>query len=133
MPDQPKKRKPRAMILLPNGRTVSRSLNDKLNAIRDQLIRLNEVERLNFPDIAARLGVTRETAANYAELLGIKVHNSYRRPRVDKTNWAKVLPPLRATGMTYGEIGAKIGATKISVCRWFLNQGIITNDHYKKA
>jgi hypothetical protein len=134
MPTEPKKpRRPRAMILLPNGRTVSVSLHNKLMAVRDQLIRLNDIERLNFPDMAARLGVTRETAATYAELLGINVHNSYKRPRVDKKNWAKVLPPLRKSGMTYGQIGEKIGATKISVCRWFLNQGIVTNDHYRNA
>jgi thiaminase len=133
MPNEPKKRRPREMIALPSGHNVSRSLHNKLLAVREELTRLNEVERLNFPDIAARLGVTRETAATYAELLGIKVHNSYSRPRVDKKNWAKVLPPLRATGMTYEQIGAKIGATKISVCRWFLNQGIVTNDHYRNA
>jgi len=133
MPNEPKKRRPRAKLNAPNGQPVSVSLHNKLMAVRDQLIRLNDIERLNFPDMAARLGVTRETAATYAELLGIKVHNSYSRPRVDKKNWAKILPPLRATGMTYEQIGAKIGATKISVCRWFLNQGIVTNDHYRNA
>jgi hypothetical protein len=131
MPTEPKKRKPRAMILLPNGRTVSRSLHNKLLAVSEELKRLNDRERLNLPDIAARLGVTRETAATWAELLGIAIHNSYKRPRVDKTTWAKVLPTLRKSGMTYKQIAAKIGATPISVCRWFLNQGIVTNDHYR--
>lgn len=131
MPNEPKKRRPRAKVNAPNGQPVSLSLHSKLLAVRANLEHMNDRERLNFPDIAARLGVTRETAVTYAELLGIKVHNSYKRPRVDKKNWAKVLPPLRATGMTYGQIGAKIGATKISVCRWFLNQGIITNNHYR--
>lgn len=130
MPNEPKKRRPREMIEI-NGQRVSRSLHNKLMAVRANLEHMNEKERLNFPDIAARLGVTRETAVTYAELLGIKVHNSYKRKRIDKRNWAKILPPLRATGMTYEQIGAKIGATKISVCRWFLNQGIITNDHYR--
>ena len=131
MSTEPKKRKPRAMILLPNGSTVSRSLHNKLLAVRPQLERLNDAERLNLPDIAARLGITRETAATWAALLGIAIHNSCKRPRIDKSKWGKVLPALRKTGMTYGQIGDKIGATKISVCRWFLNQGIITNDHYK--
>jgi hypothetical protein len=131
MPTEPKKRKPRAMILLPNGRTVSRSLHNKLTAIRADLERLNDKERLNLPDIAARLGVTRETAATWADLLGIAIHNSYKRPRVDKAAWPKVLPTLRKSGMTYKAIAAKIGATPISVCRWFLNQGIVTNNHYR--
>jgi thiaminase len=130
MKNEPKKRRPREMVEI-NGHSISRSLHTRIMAVRANLEHMNEKERLNFPDIAARLGVTRETAVTYAELLGIKVHNSYKRPRVDKKNWAKVLPPLRATGMTYEQIGAKIGATKISVCRWFLNQGIVTNDHYR--
>jgi hypothetical protein len=131
MPTEPKKRKPRAMILLPNGRTVSRSLHSRLLAVRANLEHMNDKERLNLPDIAARLGVTRETAATYAELLGIAIHNSYKRPRVDKATWPKVLPMLRKSGMTYKVIAERIGATPISVCRWFLNQGIVTNDHYR--
>jgi hypothetical protein len=131
MPNQPKKRKPRAMILLPNGRTVSRSLHSRLLAVRANLEHMNDKERLNLPDIAARLGVTRETAATYADLLGIAIHNSYKRPRVDKATWPKVLPMLRKSGMTYKVIAERIGATPISVCRWFLNQGIVTNDHYR--
>jgi hypothetical protein len=131
MPTEPKKRKPRAMILLPNGRTVSRSLHSRLLAVRANLEHMNDKERLNLPDIAARLGVTRETAATYADLLGIAIHNSYKRPRVDKATWPKVLPMLRKSGMTYKVIAERIGATPISVCRWFLNQGIITNDHYR--
>jgi hypothetical protein len=131
MPNEPKKRKPRAMILLPNGRTVSRSLHSRLLAVRANLEHMNDKERLNLPDIAARLGVTRETAATYADLLGIAIHNSYKRPRVDKATWPKVLPMLRKSGMTYKVIAERIGATPISVCRWFLNQGIITNDHYR--
>lgn len=131
MPNEPKKRRPREMIALPTGHNVSRSLHNKLLAVRADLERLNDKERLNLPDIAARLGVTRETAATYADLLGIVIHNSYKRPRLDKTSWPKVLPMLRRSGMTYKAIAAKIGATPISVCRWFLNQGIITNDHYR--
>jgi len=131
MPTEPKKRRPREMIALPSGYNVSRSLNTKLLAVRADLERLNDRERLNLPDIAARLGVTRETAATWADLLGIRIHNSYKRPRVDKATWPKVLPTLRKSGMTYKAIAAKIGATPISVCRWFLNQGIVTNNHYR--
>lgn len=132
MPTEPKKpRRPREMITLPSGHKVSRSLHSKLTAVRADLERLNDRERLNLPDIAARLGVTRETAATWADLLGIAIHNSYKRPRVDKTTWAKVLPTLRKSGMTYKQIAAQIGATPISVCRWFLNQGIVTNNHYR--
>ena len=131
MPNEPKKRRPREMIALPSGHSVSRSLHNKLLAVRADLERLNDKERLNLPDIAARLGVTRETAATWADLLGIAIHNSYKRPRVDKATWAKVLPTLRKSGMTYKAIAAKIGATPISVCRWFLNQGIVTNNHYR--
>ena len=130
MPNEPKKRRPREMIALPSGHSVSRSLHNKLLAVRADLERLNDKERLNLPDIAARLGVTRETAATWADLLGIAIHNSYKRPRVDKATWPKVLPMLRKSGMTYKAIAAKIGATPISVCRWFLNQGIVTNNHY---
>ena len=131
MPTEPKKpRRPRLMLEI-NGHNVSLSLHTKLLAVRPQLERLNDIERLNLPDIAARLGITRETAATWAALLGIAIHNSCKRPRIDKSKWGKVLPALRKTGMTYGQIGEKIGATKISVCRWFLNQGIITNDHYR--
>ena len=115
-----------------NGRKVSRSLHSKLIAIRADLDRLNNVERLNLPDIAARLSVSRETAATWAELLGVTILNSYRRPRLDKSTWAKLLPPMRKRGMTYKEIGAQVGATNISVCRWFLNQGIVTNKHYNR-
>lgn len=131
MPTEPKKRRPREMIALPSGYNVSRSLHMKLLAVRADLERLNDRERLNLPDIAARLGVTRETAATWADLLGIRIHNSYKRPRVDKATWGKVLPTLRKSGMTYKAIAAKIGATPISVCRWFLNQGIVTNNHYR--
>ena len=131
MPNEPKKRRPREMIALPSGHSVSRSLHNKLLAVRADLEHLNDKERLNLPDIAARLGVTRETAATWADLLGIAIHNSYKRPRVDKATWAKVLPTLRKSGMTYKAIAAKIGATPISVCRWFLNQGIVTNNHYR--
>lgn len=131
MPNEPKKRRPREMIALPSGHSVSRSLHNKLLAVRADLERLNDKERLNLPDIAARLGVTRETAATWADLLGIAIHNSYKRPRVDKATWPKVLPMLRKSGMTYKAIAAKIGATPISVCRWFLNQGIVTNNHYR--
>ena len=131
MPNEPKKRRPREMIALPSGHSVSRSLHNKLLAVRADLERLNDKERLNLPDIAARLGVTRETAATWAELLGIAIHNSYKRPRLDKATWPKVLPMLRKSGMTYKAIAERIGATPISVCRWFLNQGIVTNDHYR--
>ena len=131
MPNEPKKRRPREMIALPSGYNVSRSLHSRLLAVRANLEHMNDKERLNLPDIAARLGVTRETAATYAELLGIAIHNSYKRPRVDKATWPKVLPMLRKSGMTYKVIAERIGATPISVCRWFLNQGIVTNDHYR--
>ena len=131
MNESKKPRRPREMLEI-NGRKVSRSLHSKLIAIRADLDRLNNVERLNLPDIAARLSVSRETAATWAELLGVTILNSYRRPRLDKSTWAKLLPPMRKRGMTYKEIGAQVGATNISVCRWFLNQGIVTNKHYNR-
>jgi hypothetical protein len=73
----------------------------------------------------------RQGLEKLADLLGIAIHNSYKRPRVDKATWAKVLPTLRKSGMTYKQIAGQIGATPISVCRWFLNQGIVTNNHYR--
>jgi predicted DNA-binding protein (UPF0251 family) len=125
-----KKRRSREMLCL-NGHTVSRSLYEKITAAEEELRRLNDRERLNLPDIAARLGVTRETAQTYALVLNIKIHNFAARPRINKQAWPTVLPTLRNTGLTYAQIGEKIGASKISVCRWFLNQGIVTNNHYR--
>lgn len=91
---------------------------------KDEIIRLNEVERLKIDDIAYRLGVKPETLRGYIEVLKIKIHNKNPWKRNDTTGWENIIPIMLANEETYATMAKKLNTNESAICRWVCNNGL---------
>jgi hypothetical protein len=118
-------RKPKATCIL-NGVRMSKLKQDRILAFKAQLPQLDERERLNAEDIAARLNLTTTTIRTWLRVLGHNLHNRLNRRiyKHDTTGWEKkILPVYEATDYNAAETARRLGMDKSVVFRWLANNG----------
>jgi transposase len=108
-----------------NGVKMSKLKHDRIRAFEAMLPQLDERERLNSEDVAARLGVSGVTICSWLKVLGRRMLNNNGRRFFswDKSNWHKtVLPVYKKTGSSYAAAKA-VGVNSTTVYRWLSNNG----------
>ena len=95
-----------------------------IESMKDEIIRLNEHERLKEDDIACRLGIHTVTLRNYLKILKIKTINKNPWKRNDTRTWHKKIPIMLANEETYETIAKKLNTNESAVCRWVCNNGL---------
>jgi transposase len=108
-----------------NGVKMSKLKHDRIRAFEAMLPQLDERERLNSEDVAARLGVSGVTICSWLKVLGRRLLNNNGRTFFswDKSNWHNtVLPVYKKTGSSYAAAKA-VGVNSTTVYRWLSNNG----------
>jgi len=109
-----------------NGVKMSKLKLDRILAFKAMLPQLDERERLNAPDIAARLGCSSGNINLWLRILGHrrKNHNGRTFYKHDTTDWPKrILPIYKATGHNCKQTAIKLGMSACVVYRWLANNG----------
>jgi hypothetical protein len=109
-----------------NGVGMSKLKHDRIRAFEAMLPQLDERERLNAPDIAARLGCSGSNVNLWLRILGHRLNNHNGRTfyKHDTKEWAaKILPIYKATGYMAGKTADAVGLDKSVVYRWLANNG----------
>ena len=109
-----------------NGVKMSKLKHDRIRAFEAMLPQLDERERLNAPDVAARLGCSASNVNLWLRILGrrLKNHNGRTFFKHDTTDWpARILPIYKATGYAAGKTAEAVGLDKSVVYRWLANNG----------
>ena len=109
-----------------NGVQMSKLKHDRIRAFEAMLPQLDEHERLNAPDVAARLGCSASNVNLWLRILGrrLKNHNGRTFFKHDTTDWpAKILPIYKKTGYAAGKTAEAVGLDKSVVYRWLANNG----------
>ena len=109
-----------------NGHAMSKLKHDRIRAFEAMLPQLDERERLNAPDIAARLGCSGSNINLWLRILGhrLKNHNGRTFYKHDTTDWPKrILPIYKKTGYMAGKTAEAVGIDKSVVYRWLANNG----------
>ena len=125
MPKGQVPRKPKATHEI-NGVKMSKLKHDRILAFKAQLPQLDERERLNAPDIAARLGCSSSNVNLWLRILGHRLNNHNGRTffKHDHTGWEeKILPVYKKTGYMAGKTAVILGMDKSVVYRWLANTG----------
>jgi hypothetical protein len=118
-------RKPKATHEI-NGVKMSKLKHDRILAFKARLPELDDKERLNAPDIAARLGCSSSNINLWLRILGHRLHNHNGRTfyKHDTKDWpAKILPIYKKTGYMAGKTAEAVGLDKSVVYRWLANNG----------
>ncbi len=97
---------------------------ERIESMKDEIIRMNEHERLKEEDIACRLGIETVTLRNYCKILKIKIINKNPWKLNDTRNWHKKIPIMLANEDTYEMIAKKLNTNESAVCRWVCNNGL---------
>jgi len=108
-----------------NGVKMSKLKHDRIRAFEAMLPQLDERERLNSEDVAARLEVSSVTICSWLRVLGRRLLNNNGRTFFawDKSNWHKtVLPVYKKTRSSYAAAKA-VGVNSTTVYRWLSNNG----------
>lgn len=109
-----------------NGIKMSKLKHDRIRAFEAMLPQLDERERLNSPDIAARLGCSGSNINLWLRILGRRLNNHNGRTffKHDTTDWPKrILPIYKKTGYMAGKTAEIVGLDKSVVYRWLANNG----------
>ena len=109
-----------------NGVQMSKLKHDRIRAFEAMLPQLDERERLNAPDVAARLGCSASNVNLWLRILcrRLKNHNGRTFFKHDTTDWpAKILPIYKKTGYAAGKTAEAVGLDKSVVYRWLANNG----------
>lgn len=109
-----------------NGVKMSKLKHDRIRAFEAMLPQLDERERLNAPDIAARLGCSSSNVNLWLRILGHRLNNHNGRTffKHDTKDWAaKILPIYKQTGYMAGKTAEAVGLDKSVVYRWLANNG----------
>jgi hypothetical protein len=107
-----------------NGVVMKKFKAQRLLAVKDEIIRLNEHERLKEDDIACRLGINPMTLRGWIKILGIKIINKNPWHRNDTTGWEDKIPIMLANEETYATMAKKLNTNESAICRWVCNQGL---------
>jgi transposase len=117
-----------------NGVKMSKLKHDRIRAFEAMLPQLDERERLNSEDVAARLGVSGVTICSWLKVLGRRMLNNNGRTFFahDKSNWHKtVLPVYKKTGSSYAAAKA-VGVNSTTVYRWLSNNGHLVRKYRER-
>ena len=117
-----------------NGVKMSKLKHDRIRAFEAMLPQLDERERLNSEDVAARLGVSGVTICSWLKVLGRRLMNNNGRRFFswDKSNWHKtVLPVYKKTGSSYAAAKA-VGVNSTTVYRWLSNNGHLVRKYRER-
>ena len=117
-----------------NGVKMSKLKHDRIRAFEAMLPQLDERERLNSEDVAARLGVSGVTICSWLKVLGRRMLNNNGRRFFawDKSNWHKtVLPVYKKTGSSYAAAKA-VGVNSTTVYRWLSNNGHLVRKYRER-
>jgi hypothetical protein len=109
-----------------NGIKMSKLKHDRIRAFEAMLPQLDNRERLNAPDIAARLGCSSSNVNLWLRILGHRLNNHNGRTfyKHDTKDWAaKILPIYKKTGYMAGKTAEAVGLDKSVVYRWLANNG----------
>jgi len=109
-----------------NGVQMSKLKHDRIRAFEAMLPQLDERERLNAPDVAARLGCSSSNVNLWLRILGRRLNNHNGRTffKHDTTDWPKrILPIYRSNGYHAGKTAEAVGLDKSVVYRWLANNG----------
>lgn len=118
-------RGPKAVVQI-NGVWMSKLKHSRIMAFKARLPKLDERERLNADDIAARLGVTGSCIREWLRILGHRLHNHNGRTvyKHDTTGWPeRILPVYAAKGHNASATADALGMDKSVVYRWLANNG----------
>jgi transposase len=117
-----------------NGVKMSKLKHDRIRAFEAMLPQLDERERLNSEDVAARLGVSGVTICSWLKVLGRRLLNNNGRRFFswDKSNWHNtVLPVYQKTGSALAAAKA-IGVNSCTVYRWLSNNGHLVRKYRER-
>jgi transposase-like protein len=117
-----------------NGVGMSKLKHDRIRAFEAMLPQLDERERLNSEDLAARLGVSGVTICSWLKVLGRRLMNNNGRRFFswDKSNWHNtVLPVYKKTGSSYAAAKA-VGVNSTTVYRWLSNNGHLVRKYRER-
>ena len=117
-----------------NGVGMSKLKHDRIRAFEAMLPQLDERERLNSEDVAARLGVSGVTICSWLKVLGRRMLNNNGRRFFswDKSNWHKtVLPVYQKTGSALAAAKA-VGVNSCTVYRWLSNNGHLVRKYRER-
>jgi len=117
-----------------NGVKMSKLKHDRIRAFEAMLPQLDERERLNSEDVAARLGVSGVTICSWLKVLGRRLLNNNGRTFFawDKSNWHNtVLPVYKKTGSSYAAAKA-VGVNSTTVYRWLSNNGHLVRKYRER-
>lgn len=108
-----------------NGVKMSKLKYDRIRAFEAMLPQLDERERLNTEDVAARLAISDVTVCSWLKILGRRLLNNNGRTfyAYDKSKWHKTVLPIY---MKTGNVAATARAVGINTCsiyRWLANSG----------
>jgi hypothetical protein len=107
-----------------NGILMKEFRAKRILALQDEIIRLNEHERMKVEDIAASLGVNSMTLRGYIQVLGIKIINTNPWHKTNTTGWDKKILIMLANEETYETMAKKLNTNESAICRWVCNQGL---------
>lgn len=107
-----------------NGVVMKKFKAQRLLAAKDEIIRLNEHERLKEDDIACRIGINTVTLRGWIKILGIKIINKNPWHRNDTTGWENKIPIMLANEETYETMAKKLNTNEAAICRWVCNHGL---------
>lgn len=105
----------------------------RAKAVEADLRNMAEVKRLNAEDIGPLLKLTPATVHKYADLLGIDlVRKPHPEKNYDKSSWLPTVRRLRSAGKTWAEIGKVLGTSRITACRFGIQNGLGTYEAHRR-
>lgn len=110
-----------------NGHKMSKLKHDRIMAFKAQLPQLDEAERLNANDIAARLGCSGSNVRFWLRILGHRLHNNNGRTiyKHDTTTWPKVFAETFKDGTRINGAAKRLGVCYAVAYRYAANAGLI--------
>jgi len=131
MPSDNKKPGPKATVQI-NGVWMSKLKHGRIMKFKAMLPKLDDRERLNADDIAARLGLTGSCIREWLRILGhrLKNRNNRKVAKHDHTGWnEKILPVYAANGHNAAKTAVDLDMDKSVVYRWLANNGHIVRKY----
>lgn len=98
------------------------------NTIR-KILELRE-QKLRYSDIAAELGITKDTARYYCKAHGLDSLVKTSSPMFSEEDGAKAADMYLNKGMTPSEIAVKLGRSPVGVRKYLLRHGIKKTRNY---
>jgi hypothetical protein len=112
--------------LVINGVQMSALKHKRITEFAAMLPQLDERERLNSEDIAARLHISAGCVRSWLRILGHRLHNHNGRTiyKHDHTGWAKkILPVYKANKYNATKTADDLKMDRSVIYRWLANEG----------